>query len=120
MSRRYPAEIRDRALASALEHLDEYPSVYAAAQAIGPTMGVHPASLRQWILAAVEPECDEMERLRREIRELRHANAILKVASAYFAQEMMSDSSSPSLSEVLGDRPEQYFEESSERRENTE
>jgi transposase-like protein len=115
MSRRYPAEIREQALAYALEHLDEYPSVYAAAQAIGPTMNVHPASLRQWILAAVEPETDELERLRRENRELRHANTILKFASAYFAREMVSETMSPGLPEKLCDRLEQHSEEPPER-----
>jgi transposase len=94
MPKRYPAEIRERALAYALEHLGEYPSIYAAAQAIGPKMDVHPASLRQWILATrdlADAGDDEVGRLRRENRELRHANKILKFASAYFAQELVSD-----------------------------
>ncbi len=35
MAKRYPSEVREKALRLALDHLDEYPSVYAAAQAIG-------------------------------------------------------------------------------------
>ncbi|MFJ1455026.1 hypothetical protein [Nocardia sp. N2S4-5] len=52
MSKRYPPEVREKALRLALDHLDEYPSAYAAAQAIGPMVDVHPESLRQWILKA--------------------------------------------------------------------
>ncbi|MFE3059456.1 transposase [Nocardia sp. NPDC059239] len=116
MSKRYPAEVRGRALAYALEHLDEYPSVYAAAQAIGPTMSVHPASLRQWILAARGPEdeSEELAGLRRENRELRHANAILKLASAYFAQEMVSESVCPAVFDPLGERVELVDEDTVE------
>lgn len=52
MSKRYPPEVREKALRLALEHLDEYPSVYAAAQVIGPMVDVHPESLRVWIMKA--------------------------------------------------------------------
>ena len=36
MSKRYPPEQRARAVKMVLDHLDEYRSVYAACQAIGP------------------------------------------------------------------------------------
>ncbi|MFD0364781.1 hypothetical protein ACFQZZ_25355 [Nocardia sp. GCM10030253] len=52
MSKRYPPEVREKALRLALDHLDEYPSAYAAAQAIGPMVDVHPETLRQWIVKA--------------------------------------------------------------------
>jgi hypothetical protein len=35
-----------------LDHLDEYRSVYAACQAIGPKVGVGVESLRQWTVQA--------------------------------------------------------------------
>ena len=35
-----------------LDHLDEYRSVYAACQAIGPKVGVGVESLRQWMVQA--------------------------------------------------------------------
>jgi transposase-like protein len=35
-----------------LDHLGEYRSVYAAAQAIGPEVGVGPETLRKWVLQA--------------------------------------------------------------------
>lgn len=105
MSKRYPAEVREKALRLALDHLDEYPSAYAAAQAIGPMVDVHPETLRVWILKAragggagssgrsasapvASIEREELERLRKENRELKQANEILKLASAFFAREL--------------------------------
>ena len=35
-----------------LDHLDEYRSVYAACQVIGPKVGVGAESLRRWVLQA--------------------------------------------------------------------
>jgi hypothetical protein len=39
MSKHYPIEQRERAVKMVLDHLGEYRSVYAAAQAIGPKVG---------------------------------------------------------------------------------
>ena len=103
MSKRYPPEVRNKALRLALDHLDEYPSAYAAAHAIGPMVDVHPETLRVWILKAkaddtgsgqstpapvASIEREELERLRKENRELKQANEILKLASAFFAREL--------------------------------
>ncbi|WP_457227999.1 transposase, partial [Nocardia gipuzkoensis] len=100
MPKRYPPEVREKALRLALDHLDEYPSAYAAAQAIGPMVDVHPETLRVWIVKAqAEPgqrqpvageelsaaERAELDRLRRENRDLKQANEILKLPSAFFA-----------------------------------
>ena len=49
MSRRYPPEVRQKAVRLALDHLDEYPSAYAAAHAISPMVDVQPETLRVWI-----------------------------------------------------------------------
>jgi hypothetical protein len=48
MSKYYPVEQRERAVKMVLDHLDEYRSVYAACQAIGPKVGVGAESLRRW------------------------------------------------------------------------
>ena len=40
MSKHYPVEQRERAVRMVLDHLDEYRSVYAACQAIGPKLGL--------------------------------------------------------------------------------
>ena len=102
MSKRYPPEVREKAVRLALDHLDAYPSAYAAAHAIGPMIDVHPETPRVWILKAkangagssqqpapvASIEHEELEQLRRENRELKPANEILKLASAFFAREL--------------------------------
>ncbi|MGV9409019.1 transposase [Nocardia sp. NPDC003693] len=94
MTRRYPAEVRERAISLALEALDEFTSPYAAARAIGPQVGVHYETLRVWVKAALAQhgrpiaeaaalspaERAELLRLRRQVRALLQANSILKSA----------------------------------------
>jgi transposase-like protein len=55
MSKHYPIDQRERAVKMVLDHLGEYRSVYAAAQAIGPKVGVGPETLRKW---ALQPQVD--------------------------------------------------------------
>jgi transposase len=50
MPRRYPVEQRERATRMALDRLGEYLSAWAAAQALGPRLGVGAETLRKWIL----------------------------------------------------------------------
>lgn len=103
MSKRYPPEVREKAVRLALERLDEYGSAYAAARAIGPMVDVHHETLRLWIKKALEQapspsvsaspglsstERDELARLRKENRDLKQTNEILKLASAFFAREL--------------------------------
>ena len=69
------------------DHLDEYRSVYAACEAIGPKVGVGAESLRRWVLqaqidAAQRPgattaEQQRIKDLERELRDLKEANEIL-------------------------------------------
>jgi transposase len=102
MSKRYPPEVREKAVRLALQRLDEYESPYAAARAIGPMVGVHPETLRIWLKKALaegtqsgtaspglsSAERDELLRLRKEVRDLKQSNEILKLASAFFAREL--------------------------------
>ncbi|MEU6698212.1 transposase [Pseudonocardia sp. NPDC046786] len=77
---RYPPEQRARAVKMVLDHLDEYRSVDAACQAIGPKVGVGVESLRQWtVQAQVDaqqvpgPSTVERQRIKdleREVRDL--------------------------------------------------
>jgi transposase-like protein len=70
--------------------------MWAAVESIAPMIGCTPQTLHEWIKRdQVEPgerdgvTTDERERLKaleREVKELRRANEILKVASAFFAQ----------------------------------
>src|SRR5690606_40083537 len=53
MSKRYPAEQRERAVKMVLDHLDEYSSPFAACKAIAPKLGVGVESLRTWTRQAL-------------------------------------------------------------------
>jgi transposase-like protein len=98
MNKHYPVEQRERAVKMVLDHLDEYRSVYAACQVIGPKVGVGCESLRRWVLqaqiddhqrpGAKTPELQRIKELEREVRDLKEANEILKAASAFFAREL--------------------------------
>jgi transposase len=98
MSKRYPPEQRARAVKMVLDHLDEYRSVYAACQVIGPKVGVGVESLRQWTVQAqidaqqapgpTSAERQRIKDLEREVRDLKEANEILKAASIFFAREL--------------------------------
>jgi transposase-like protein len=101
MPRRYPAQVRDRAIKMVLSHLDEYDSVYQAAFAIGPKVGVKGESLRRWVqtqldegtpegIAQVEKQTEStrIKELERKVRDLEEANEILKAASIFFAGEL--------------------------------
>jgi transposase len=98
MAKRYPAEQRERATRMALDRLGEYGSAWAAAQALGPKLGVGPETLRKWIVQAqvdggqrsgpTSEELEEIRRLKAEVRDLKEANEILKAASIFFAREL--------------------------------
>jgi transposase len=56
MAKHYPVEQRERAVKMLLDHLQEYRSVSAACQSIGPNVGAGTESLRRWVLPGqVEP-----------------------------------------------------------------
>lgn len=92
----YSPEVRERAVRMVLEHLNDYPSEWATIEAIAPKIGCAVQTLHGWIRRHQTdagqrpgPTTDERERIKaleRENRELRKANEILRLASAYFAQ----------------------------------
>lgn len=98
MPKKYPTDQRDRALRMALERLPDYPSPWAAAQALGPKLGVGPETLRKWIVQAQVDDGDrtgpsseelaEIKALKSQVRDLTEANEILKAASIFFAGEL--------------------------------
>ena len=90
--RKYPDELRERAVRLVFE--SKRPIAHVAQD-----LGVHKESLRHWVRQAeadsgrrrdllTSEEREELKRLRKEVAELRRANAILKEASVYFAQEL--------------------------------
>src|ERR687889_1644919 len=95
--RKYPDELRERAIRFALDLVDgaEKLSVNAACKRVGEQLGIVPDSLRNWVQQAridagnapglTTDERARLAELERENRELRRANAILKSASAFFA-----------------------------------
>ena len=97
-SKRYPVEVRERAVRLVVEHRGEYESEWAAIGSIAEKFGVGRETLRKWVRRAeidsgVRPgvTSDEMARIKeleRENKELRRANEILKSASAFFAREL--------------------------------
>lgn len=95
----YPAEFRDRALRMMKDHRRiEDSSIWGAAQAVGEKLGVSAHTLNNWFKQARRDtgeaaglstdEIEELRRLRRENKELKRANEILKSASAFFAKEL--------------------------------
>ena len=94
-SNRFSPEVRERAVRMVQEHRGEYPSLWAAIESISAKIGCVPQTLHEWVRkqevdAGARPgiTSDERERvkaLEREVKELRRANEILKLASAFFA-----------------------------------
>ncbi|MCU7223219.1 IS3 family transposase [Pseudomonas brassicacearum] len=90
----YSPEVRERAVRMVLEHLNDYPSEWATIEAIAPKIGCAAQTLHGWIRRHQTgagqrpgPTTEERERIKaleRENRELRKANEILRLASAYF------------------------------------
>ena len=97
-SKRYPPELRDRAVRMVLEHQHEYPSQWAAITSIAEKFGPTPETLRSWVRRVeiddgrrpglTTDERVRLKELERENRELRRANEILKTASVFFATEL--------------------------------
>lgn len=95
-SNKFSPEVRERAVRMVQEHRGEYPSLWAAIESIAPKIGCVPQTLNQWVRryeidseARESVSTDERERvkaLEREVKELRRANEILKLAGAFFAQ----------------------------------
>lgn len=89
---KYSPEFRERAVRIARES-------ERSISAVARDLGIHPETLRVWVrqdeaadgtrherLAGAERE--ELSALRREVRDLRRANEILKAASVFFAREL--------------------------------
>jgi transposase len=95
-SAKFSPEVIERAVRMVLESQDQYGSQWAAIESIAGKIGCTAETLRRWVRQAERdqglregPTTSEQERvkeLEREVRELRKANEILKVASAFFAQ----------------------------------
>ena len=96
--KRYPVEVRERAVRLVLEHRGEYESEWAAITSIAQKCGMTAETLRKWVRqteidggrrpGVSSAEAQRIKELERENKELRRANEILKAASAFFAREL--------------------------------
>lgn len=98
-SRKYPLELRERAVRMVVEVREQHLSEWAAINEVARVLGVGSGeTVRSWVRQAqidvgarpgvTTEESEELRRLRRENAELKRANAILKTASAFFAAEI--------------------------------
>jgi transposase len=95
-SNKFSPEVRERAVRMVQEHKGEYPSLWAAVESIAPKIGCVPQTLLEWVKrvevdsgvreGVTTSESQRVKDLERENNELRRANEILKLASAFFAQ----------------------------------
>jgi transposase len=95
-SARYSPEFIERAVRMVVESRDQYPSQWAAIESIAGKIGCTAETLRRWIRqherdtgqrpGSTTTEQERVKALEREVKELRRANEILRLASAFFAQ----------------------------------
>jgi transposase-like protein len=93
---KYSDEFRERAVRLVEEQQKDGKSQWAAMQSISAKLGCTAETLRRWVRrverdrdrrpGVTTAEAEELKRLRRENKELKRANDILRTASAYFAQ----------------------------------
>ena len=96
--KRYPPELRDRAVRMVLETMEQTGQRVGVITRIARQLGIGAESLRGWVRQAevdggrrpglTTAEQQRITELEREVRELRRANEILKAASAFFAREL--------------------------------
>ena len=95
-TKQFSPEVREWAVRLVQEHRGEYPSLWAAVESIAPKIGCVPQTLLTWVQrqevdagvrdGVTTAEAKRVKELERENKELRRANEILKLASAFFAQ----------------------------------
>ena len=95
-SKKFSPEVRERAVRMVQEQRGEYPSLWAAVESIAAKIGCVPQTLLSWVQrrevdagtrdGVTTAERQRVKELERENKELRRANEILKLASAFFAQ----------------------------------
>jgi transposase len=96
--RKYPDEVRDRAVRLVLDMAESAGSVSGACRRVGEELGINSDTLRGWVKQAqidngsrpgtTAADAGRIRQLEKENAELRRANAILRTASAFFAAEL--------------------------------
>jgi transposase len=95
-SKRYSLEVRERAVRLVFESQTEGQSQWATIQSIADKIGCTHETLRRWVrqqerdqgmrAGLSSDDREALKQLKKENRELKRANEILRKASAYFAQ----------------------------------
>ncbi len=98
--RKYPQELRERAIRLVIEAMAEAPelSMNAAVKRIAPRVGIVPDTLRGWVKqtridtglapGTTTRDAARIKDLEHEVKELKRANEILLAASSFFAREL--------------------------------
>ena len=92
----YPTEVKTRAVELLIESQKDYPSLWAAIQAIAPKFGCTPETLRSWhrkyldnqnpTFVEQQNDKERIKQLEREIKELKQANEIIRKVAGIEAQ----------------------------------
>jgi len=93
---KFSPEVQQRAVRMVVEAQGQHDSQWAAIVSIAAKIGCTAETLRRWVRqherdsgqreGLSTAEAQRIKELEREVRELRKANEILKLASAFFAQ----------------------------------
>jgi transposase len=93
---KFSPEVQERAVRMVLEGQGEHDSQWAAIRSVAGKIGCTAETLRRWVRrteinegkrpGVTTAEAQRVKELEREVKELRRANEILKLASAFFAQ----------------------------------
>jgi len=96
--KRYPLELKERAVKMVLELRREDPGDVGVIPRVARQLGVGADSLRTWVKrveidSGIGPGMSSVEHaevvaLKKEVRELRRANAILQAAASFFGAEL--------------------------------
>ena len=98
MPKKIDPMVKERCVRLVLDHLQEYPTLTAAAAAVARREGVGKESVRRWVLqaqidggqrqGATSEELAEIKALKAKVRRLEEDNEILRRASIFFAGEL--------------------------------
>ena len=96
--RKYPDEVRERAVRMVFEIRQETGQQQGAVARVADRLGVNRETLRNWVrqaevdggrrLGTTTVDARRLAELERENRELRRANEIFKAAASFFAREL--------------------------------
>jgi len=96
MAHKFSPEVRERAVRLLAEQVGQYDSEWAAIKSVAAKIGCTAETLRSWQRQSerdqgkrpglTTSERERLKQLEKENRELKRANEILRLASAYFAK----------------------------------